>query len=227
MLGHALKAVEEDCPPFNSEILTPGRLLRMASGEGIRVVCNAIIPKGKKSLIAYWNAQGSETACICIRQCMSYEAFWFLLAHELGHYFLHIALPRGIVPYRSDVVQRTYDRFEDEANVMAAMCMLPNSLLRFWEDDEDLPESEVAKILIGKSVEFCNEQFGFTLKGRSERNIRNRIWKFRQLKQMLKEKGRLELLPKLDAQPDVRALVSEFDGNLPEVIASGRPTLLV
>ncbi len=226
MLGDALRTVEKEFGAFNTRILPPGALLVMARAEGIKVVCNLPIPGDKKSLIAYWCMEGKETACVCVRPCRSYHAFWFLLAHELGHYFLHIALPRGIVPYRSKVVHRTYERFEDEADVFAAMCMLPNSLLRLWEDGVDQEETSIAKRLMEKSGDYCASQFGFSLGARSESNIRNRIWKYRQLRQMLKEQGRLSMLRALAAEPKISALIAESDGNLPEIVGSGRPALL-
>jgi HTH-type transcriptional regulator / antitoxin HigA len=63
------------------------------------------------------------------------DNFWFTLAHELAHFALHIPKP-ATECFMDDLRERRGDDKEDEADRLAARCLIPDEEWEHWREKE-------------------------------------------------------------------------------------------
>jgi len=228
MLADLLKEIEGDYSKFNHGILTFDDLLDIARRNDILVVGNVNLPKNKKSLILF--NDGDRSAAICIAAGLSFVKTWYLLAHELGHFFLHSALRVGTVAVRLEVMNRVHQRKEEEAHLFATMCLLPNALVKKWhiemqrESTSELRGVSLETRLFEKGLSFNMGQLGLSrLSATAERNIRNRVRAYRVYRLEAVDRGEwdLEVVP-ANEEPNLRPHVDEMQARMSRVSVAGR-----
>ena len=95
---------------------------------GVHLITEPHLPKTHLDGAAMWHA-GRPVVGLTLRYDRI-DNFWFTLAHELAHFALHI--PDAADDSYMDDLQNTGDEQEDEADALAASCLIPDEAWNTW-----------------------------------------------------------------------------------------------
>jgi len=203
MLFEHIHWLETKLEGFNKRILYFEDITSIAASLRLTVV-GGIPEKWLKSNGMLLLLHPARKAYICIKKA-PYQQAWFVGAHELGHFLLHISPRLDLVPFNKEILGRVERRMEEEAGLFATMCMLPNPLLKFWENNDG--NSDLHMVCSG----FVKDNLGISkLSEQGETNIRNRLRCYEALREMMVANGQWDSIEPMSEPPDVKAHIHTF-----------------